>query len=559
MELHGQTNVPVELALLSAETYGEIFLEVDVDVHFTGPEGQQWQVPAFWTGENEFRVRFAAPDPGEYTWRSTCSNPDDSGLGGSEGQLVITPYMGDVELFRHGRLRTAANRRTLEHRDGTPFFWLGDTWWMGLTTRLKWPEEFRELALDRMRKGFNLIQIVCGPLPDFDAASASWHPQQANEGGFSWEEGWARINPAFYEFADLRLEYLIRHGLMPCIVGMWGFYLPWMSLNNVRRHWRYLVARYGAYPVVWCLAGEVNMLTYSLHAGFRSDGRHSPDFSVHRALQEESWTEIARYVKDLDPFANILTAHPSSPDSRAMLHDEEPLDLDMLQTGHGGYYSMARTVELTRNAVELKPPMPVVNGEPSYEGIMGGSKDEVQRFLFWASISCGACGHTYGAQGIWAMSSRDEPFVGTTNSWGEGFFQDVMHYPGSLHVGIGRRFFLRYPWWRLRPREEPLLPENRTNAFALGIPEELAIYYLPPMCVDSPLLGMHGARGIAIEPGACYTAHFFNPRGGENIPIGKVAADEQGFWPMPKRPGMDDWVLVLENREMREKSGSWQQ
>ena len=36
----------------------------------------------------------------------------------------------------------------------------GDTWWMGLTQRLRWPEDFQSLAADRVRKGFSVVQIV---------------------------------------------------------------------------------------------------------------------------------------------------------------------------------------------------------------------------------------------------------------------------------------------------------------------------------------------------------------------------------------------------------------
>ena len=36
-----------------------------------------------------------------------------------------------------------------------------------------------------------------------------------------------------------------------------------MGIERVKKHWRNLVARYGAYPVIWCLAGEVNLPTYS--------------------------------------------------------------------------------------------------------------------------------------------------------------------------------------------------------------------------------------------------------------------------------------------------------
>jgi hypothetical protein len=39
-------------------------------------------------------------------------------------------------FYTHGPIHVAASHRHFEHADGTPSFWLGDTWWMGLTERL---------------------------------------------------------------------------------------------------------------------------------------------------------------------------------------------------------------------------------------------------------------------------------------------------------------------------------------------------------------------------------------------------------------------------------------
>ncbi len=38
--------------------------------------------------------------------------------------------------WAHGVLQVSANHRYLQHTDGTPFFWLGDTGWL-LSERLK--------------------------------------------------------------------------------------------------------------------------------------------------------------------------------------------------------------------------------------------------------------------------------------------------------------------------------------------------------------------------------------------------------------------------------------
>ena len=539
--LTGFVNKPIEIELTAKAHHTDIFNQVDVDVVFTRNDGAAWRVPAFWAGDNTFRVRFAAPAPGEYAWRSESTAADDAGLHGRTGSMQALAYDGPVSLYRHGRLRVAESHRTLEHADGAPFLWLADTWWMGLTKRLDWPDGFRRMVEDRARKGFSAIQIVAGPLPDFCATTATWDPQQANEAGWPWEKDFARINPAFYDLADLRLAFMVEQGLMPCVVSMWGYYLPFMGVERVKRHWRNLIARYGAYPVTWCLAGECTMPTYARHG--------TPEFDTDQAAQKSGWTKVARYIRNIDPYHNLLTAHPMS-SGRLSLEDETLVDFDMIQTGHSGYPSLKPSADAMQAAVSRQPRMPALNGEVNYEGIMGGSKDEIQRHLFWTSMLQGACGHTYGAQGIWAMSSRLEPFKGTTGSWGDGFWQDVMRYSGSAHVGIGATILRRYPWWRLQPSDEPA--EGRAGcafSFVARIPGELIIAYLPCNCMSSDVLGHQEAWGgphpLRIEPGAKYTAKYVNPRTGADLPIGEVVGKD-GQWTPPRKPGMDDWVLVLE-------------
>lgn len=539
----GRTNVPVELAFDSTASYEDMSSEIEVDVLFTGGDGSEWRVPAFWAGGTAFRVRFAAPTPGRYTYRTICSNAGDSGLHDQTGEIEIAPYTGDNHLYQHGPLRVSQNHRTLEHADGTPFFWMGDTWWMGLTKRLDWPHGFESLAADRAAKGFNLIQIVAGPLPDFDAEDATWHPQQANEAGWPWEKDWARINPEFYNLADQRIAHLVERGLVPCIVSMWGFYLPFMGVQKVKQHWRNLVARYGAYPVIWCLAGEVEMPTYSHH-------RDPEALQAEKSALVEGWTEVARYLRELDPYRHAITVHPAWTQSgRDSIPTESLIDIDMLQTSHGGHAILGRTVDRMSSANDKMPRMPVVNGEPCYEGIMGTAWQEMQRFVFWTSITSGSAGHTYGAQGVWAMSSRDEPFVGSTSSWGDGFWQDVMHYPGSAQVGLGRGFLERYSWWLFEPRREPEVEKLERPPFAVGIPGKTAVFYLAGQWADGRFTGVQGTR-IRIEPGAQYRALFFNPRTGADVEVGPVKPDPDGFWPVPSKPTMDDWVLALENADV---------
>lgn len=516
-----EVNVPVDIDLGTADR--------DVSALFTGPDSQTWQVPAFLTGKGRWCVRFAAPAPGRYRWQSDTGN---------EGTLEAAPYTGTNPLLAHGRLRIGADRHGLEHNDGTPFLWLGDTWWMGLTPRLDWPEGFRRLTADRADKGFSVIQIVAGPLPDFCASTAAFHPQQANEGGLPWQEGWTDINPAYYDMADRRILHLVNAGLSPCIVAMWGYYLPFMGLDNVRRHWRNLVARYSALPVTWCLAGEAAMPTYAMHSD-------PVKMAAHKQMQIEGWTEAGRYLRSIDPYANPVTIHPAW-DCAPQVTDPEVLDFLMLQTGHGGYQVQERSLQVISEALLRKPRMPVLDAEPVYEGIMAGGWQEVQRFQFWTRMTMGMCGHTYGAQGMWAMSSRNEPFAGTTVDWGRGYWQDVMHYAGAYQSGMGRKILLRFPFHELQPLEEPRLPSNRPYAFAAGIPGRLYLYYFPAECFPGLLQGMR-SQPLTLTPGAAFSARYIDPCTGTEKDLGTLRAGADGSLVPPAPPSREDWVLVLES------------
>ena len=212
--------------------------------------------------------------------------------------LDVTPYSGENPLYRHGPVSGGGRSLHLEHLDGTPFFWLGDTWWMSLCRRLHWPDEFRVLLADRVDKGFSVIQLVAGLYPDMPA----FDERGANEAGFPWLPDYSRIDPAYFDAADLRLDALVDAGLLPCIVGCWGYFVHWMGIERLQRHWRNLIARYGAYPVVWCLAGEASMPYYL-----------SEDREGDHAFQRDAWTQLARLCardRPLPPPDHLPSALP---------------------------------------------------------------------------------------------------------------------------------------------------------------------------------------------------------------------------------------------------------
>jgi hypothetical protein len=531
----GVQNMVSEWAYVSTKQYKDPFNEIELDVVFTDSQKRSLKVPAYWAGGSEWRVRFAPPAPGEYQIRTVCSDAANADLHGQTGTLQAEPYTGGNPLLQHGRLRVSASRRHLEHVDGTPFFWLADTWWMGLCRRLHWPADFQILTADRVQKGFSAIQIIAGLYPDMPA----FDERGANEAGYPWEKDYARIVPAYFDMADLRLAWLVRSGLVPCIVGSWGFFIPWMGLAKMKQHWRYLVARYGAWPVAWCLAGE-GVMAYYLSKTPEEDAR----------LQKQVLTELATYVRAIDPYRNPITIHPTNK-GKDQLNDPTLLDFEMLQTGHGDRQSLPGTINTVVDEYRREPLMPVINSEVCYEGIGEACRAEVQRLMFWSSVLNGTCGHTYGANGIWQVNTRAKPYGPSPHgsTWGNTPWEDAFQLPGSGQLGLAKRLLERYPWWRFAPHSEWVEPhwtkENYAACSAAGIPGEVRVIYAPL------LWGAPTVKGI--EPDAAYRAFLFNPVNGEETDLGRVAPDVEGNWRPPLDHGKycllpiyQDWVLVLE-------------
>ena len=209
--------------------------------------------PAFWRGGSKWTVRFAPPAPGEYTYHLESTDAQNPDLNAHEGRVNITAYAGNNPLLRHGMLRASANKRYFEHADGTPFYWLGDTWWSGLSDRLSW-EGFQKLTADRKEKGFTVVQIVAGLVAE---EKPPLDPGSFNEGGAVWDPEFKEINPKYFDYADRRIQALVDAGIAPAIVGAWNEVLGRMGMAKMKKHWRYIVARYGAYPVFWIVGGEI--------------------------------------------------------------------------------------------------------------------------------------------------------------------------------------------------------------------------------------------------------------------------------------------------------------
>lgn len=499
-----------EASIETSKAYARPFCDVEVDVLFE-QGAKRWKVPAFWSGGRTWKVRFAPPESGEYRYTFTSSDASNTEFAAPPRTFVATPATGDNPLLRHGFLRIAANARHFEHADGTPFLWLGDTWWKGLCKRLD-AAGFAQLCADRAAKGFNVVQLVCGPYPDENMLEPRWE----NEAGMPYTTlDFSVMNPAYFDAADARIAQLVAHGLVPAIVGGWGrpqaggrSTIHQVGLDGFKRHWRHLIARYGATPVVWILGGEA------------SDG-NGP------------WAELADYVRAIDPYHHPLTYHaPGDPRSTIQAGNER-FDFDMVAIGHEGLNTANETLRLLRSSLAREPARPALCGEACYERHMQSNSEDTQRHLFWTLLLSGAAGHTYGAAGIWQASIEGDP--GITPIYDFTTWREGMSFPGSAQLGLGKRLLEELPWWRMQPRPEWV----DSGAFAAGIPSELVVAYLP----KRGLYDWSGFRVLELDPKSHYEAFWFDPASGRRFPLGTISTTAS--WSTPPVPSPQDWVLVL--------------
>ncbi|MEI6578514.1 MAG: DUF4038 domain-containing protein, partial [Eubacteriales bacterium] len=527
-----EQNKVAEIILASSKVYTDPFNTVCVDAVVTGPDGITRCVPAFWAGGSTWKFRYASEKVGIHHYITQCSDTENEELHGTSGEIEVAPYEGTNPLYLHGAPVRKGDDLYLTHKDGTPFFWLGDTWWMGFTTRLSWPDGFSILTADRVEKGFSVIQIIAGLYPDM----LPFDEHGANEGGFPWDKEYKAINPAYFDAADKKIEHLAENGLVPCVVGCWGFFMKFAGKETIKRQWKNIIARWGAYPVVWCLAGEANMTFY--------DDASVPH-EEHLKNSRKDWNDIALFVHANDPFDRLVTIHPTS-NGHEQIDDETLLGLDMLQTGHSAFSSLVPTIKQMTKAIERKK-LPVINSEVCYEGICNSSYHDVQRYLFWSNVMLGACGHTYGANGIWQLNTVEKPYGVSPHGahWGSTPWDVAYKLPGSFQVGIAKKFWTRFEWQNFEKHPEWINRHNDgesiSGGFAVGIPGKVRIIF-------RPFLGgffWNSDPVYQIEKDVTYRAVYFNPVTGDETDLGIISPDADGTWVSPRVNAFQDWILAL--------------
>jgi Protein of unknown function (DUF4038)/Domain of unknown function (DUF5060) len=303
-----------------------------VSVTLLSPAGTKITVDAFQYDERTHRARFMPDEVGKWTFAANAEP--------KAGTFTVVANTATDRFSKHGRVRVAKAGTYLEHADGTPFFWLGDTAWNAATNSTK--DEWNRYLKNRTANHFSGVHVVI---------NTPWRCAKGDLDGntaFSIVDGKAVVNPAFYKQIDERLDSANAAGLLVAPVLIWahkkgdaGFELP---EDDVIRICKYEVARYGAHHVLWMLAG---------------DNSYNP-------TQAARWKRIGRAVFGNGAQAPVTT-HPTGMNwPWESWQDEQWLTVLGYQSGHGSDDNTLKWIHSgpVSRTWEKKPIRPIINLEP---------------------------------------------------------------------------------------------------------------------------------------------------------------------------------------------------
>lgn len=390
-------------------------------VIFVG-QGRKITVAAFWDGGRTWKARFAPAAAGQWSYTVQSEDPGMSGARGTVRAASACRF-----------LRVARNGHYFEYTDGTPWLWIGDTWWNWAKRGIHF-ETFQKLADDRAAKGFTVGQLFFSGANKFDL-------EQIRK-------------------VERMIAYANSRGITVWIHPWWsGKHLAAFGPERVRRWWRYVLDRFGAYEVLWVLAGEYNMDNYG-------------------GLGLQFWKDLGAMIRREDPYRRLISAHPTPPGWKGgaaapqwstgeVLHKERWLDYNQSQLGHARWRNEMAAVVIAADYAR-KPPKPATITEPWYEFIEGNAPAADVRFAAWSAMLSGAAGFTYGGGHVWWAHVPEAPMGKTSWPLHREFDTDTLDYPGALGVSFMAKFLKGIEWWRMAPHPE--LVHDYAARYCLAVP-----------------------------------------------------------------------------------------
>jgi hypothetical protein len=526
----------VELAFTSDRAYTDRFNAVDLDVVFNHGSDTSFAVPAFWYGGNTWMVRFSPVLTGPWSYSTVCTDTSNTGLHGHSGQFTCTEYLGDLDIYKHGFVKTTPEKRYFTYADGTPFFYLGDTHWNIPANSY---ENFMTIIDKRVEQGFTVIQS---------------EPLGA---GYNLSDGVSESDLTYFSRLDERFQYVADRGLVHAnaqlvFVSELGWNRAKYPDTYLEKLCRYWVARYSAYPVMWTTAQECD-----------------DDFYYDRGTQDyfdaetNPWKLVAGWIYRYDPYKHPQTGHMENT-SYTVASESSFRDLP----GHSWWAAQwgpkkngQLDFSVPRDFWDNGQGKPSVNYEGLYDHLW--TNHYGARMQGWTAFLNGMYGHGYGAIDIWLYNSTYDMDNPTTRDGITITVEDKqtkwpvsLEFPSAYQMGYMHSFFDSLSWWELIPRfDDPGWFSNDGSWYSLAtIENDIYVAYFYNYT--------HQRTGMLknLDDGETYRARWYNPRDDLYLPISSSVIPSGGLWVVPEKPDSLDWVLLVTNdgeRLIDQCAGRW--
>ncbi|MDQ0614011.1 hypothetical protein QF046_001652 [Microbacterium sp. W4I4] len=487
-----------EITLHSSVDYESPFTEVDVTATFTSPRGETITRPAFWDGGDVWKVRFAPDDVGGWQYTTETSDRSNAGLT-QTGVVIGTPYRGNLDVYKHGFLKVSESGRDLAFADGKPFFYLDDT--HRFLSQEQWAgsdvpgvdSQFKAIIDKRVEQGYTAIQSE----PDGHRLSLC-------------NASCTVPDLTLLKDYDKKVEYIASKGLVHNM-GLGAYHhTAELTEQGAERLARLFVARYGAYPVTWFTAQEVDLAPVDL---------------------QSVWMAAAEEIDRADDYNHPQSVHQSAGVPKSPWVEQPWHDFTMIQGGHNTLPSLAHY----KQSWDYSPVKPFLESELNYEGLRAQIDASTVRMGAYRAILAGGLGYSYGAQGIWNVSLAG---YGQNVSWWDG-----LHAAGGEDMGILKDVFTSLDWSHFEPRFTDPAWVAYAHAGSSALASVGSDSYLGYFYNRDPATGLLKQ----LDTDHAYRATWIDPStGSRTVAAANVTPSTAGTWCMPPKPTEADWLLLVE-------------
>lgn len=603
----------MEIALTASGSYDNYYTDITCWVDLQGP-GFAKRVYGFWDGGPTFRVRMVATAPGTWTWTSGSNQPDDKGLNGKTGTFDAIAWSEAEKSenpVRRGFIRPTPNGHALQYADGTPFFMVGDTWLAGSTWRLPFRQAatsadyrpapgigFEDAVMYRKRQGFNSVSMISA-FPNWESdtnpstyADSSgiflrnawekfgydvaaergtdasgglsyWgtftaknmrdeygHPPFAPSAERAGVSDFDRINPAYFQSLDRKMDFLADNGFVPLLetvrrdVGpSWNAYFDFRE--SFARFVQYLLSRYGAH----------NFIFSAIHLDWIPR-----EFS----LTAEQFNDALTYHGQKygpPPYGQPVTVLINNSTYVQFGHGDSAPWLTMHSVGNKPRDH--RVADSLETIFRLEPPYPAINFEPYYTGWHheinkpGGERPPANSArdnyfaraqMYGSVLSGGLSGHVHGTA-AYDLTTTGEPAGARPHFWEALQYAsaDYMQHLQDFVLSEGSAYqHLELAREDIMPNKAPRAPHDGLDGWAYMLrnaEKSLALLYFEHAAPRQPML-----RGF--RPNRSYTLQWFQPETGEWSAAISLRTNAQGEFRLPDFPQnqertYQDWAAKI--------------